>query len=161
MQISSAHQQFNGDTAPAAPPSGYAQTYFRNGAFYFMGSDGVEHAQRSLSYPHLILFGDAVVNNQFGGFNPTVNGTIIGVELHAGIGPVGSGVTVELGTMVSGTFTPIAGSSATIADGGYGVRVIFGTPIAVTAGVIIRAMVTAIGSTTPGSWLTMRLLFQS
>lgn len=155
--LSSSHEMWNGDTAPALPPAGYLALFPLNGRWNTMAPDGtVTPFAISLAYVSLIFFGEVVLNQIFDRYQPTVPTSIMGVELSAQEAPVGAALNV---TLVDGAGTSLGGV-AVLADGATQQRTVFGAPIAIAKDGIVRAKITQVGSGTAGAWLHLRLILQ-
>jgi hypothetical protein len=150
--ISAAHDLFNGDTAPAAPDAGFTSFFFLNGRM-MMRRPGQAPIDLMPRWPLTFnLPGDAVVDAQFGWHTAPEALYVTRLELEAQEAPSGAGITVTLtdadGTSLARTITLAGGDRYTLADI---------TDLAIAAGAVIRAKVTAAESSEPGGWLTLRV----
>lgn len=139
---------------PLSEVEKYAAIYFNSTVLYFRIGSGVPTAFAFAPkwQTSLMCFGEASVGLIFDRLNPFVAIKITGAELFAQEAPVSSALTVEL---VDGAGTSL-GRSITLPAGTNNVRTSW-TTLNVAANGTVRAMVTAIGSGTPGAWLNLRL----
>ncbi|MBC8009151.1 MAG: hypothetical protein H7067_03535 [Burkholderiales bacterium] len=100
--------------------------------------------------------GNLTVAQAFGLYKSPSAVVIRGVQLAAQTAPVGSVVIIEL---VDADGVSL-GRTATLPAGALYADITFGTPLSLGANTIIRAKVTAVGSTTPGGYLQVTLLAQ-
>jgi predicted RNA-binding protein with TRAM domain len=101
----------------------------------------------------MIQVGDLAVNQLLGYYKPTAAVLVKGIDYNLGDAPAGSSLTIDVtknGTAQTKTVTITAGTYA-----GQG---IFGTPVSLAAGDVMRVKVTAVGSTAPGANLTANLI---
>lgn len=102
----------------------------------------------------MTIVGSVVLNSTYGYFQTSTNTTVSRAQIACQTAPVGSALTI---TFVDGSGTSL-GVTATVAAGADYQETLFGSPVTFPAGTIIRAKVTAVGSTTPGGYLVINLL---
>lgn len=98
--------------------------------------------------------GDATLNQIFGYFKAPAATTITRAQVFCQTGPVGSNLNI---TLVNGSGTSL-GSIAVVADGAEVQETVFGAPLVLAAGDVVRCKVTAVGATTNGGYVTVNLL---
>lgn len=129
------------DTVPS--PIGYAPTI-------------PAPTDESMHTPALIQTGKLVADVIFGFYKTKAAEVILGVQLAIQDLPTGADVII---TLVDAEGTTLA-RTATLPAGESYKDVPFETPLALLAGAIVRAKVTQVGSTKPGSYLTANLIVQ-
>ncbi len=107
--------------------------------------------------PSLSFAGELTVAQPFGLYKPITVIAVKGVQLSAQVAPVGAAAIIEL---IDSTGASL-GRTATLPDGSTFADVTFVTPLALNAGTLVRAKLTQVGSTTPGSFLTATLIAQT
>lgn len=93
----------------------------------------------------------------FGYYKAKTAGTILGTQIFAQVAPTGSDVTVDLIDAGESELSKIS----TLTDGAKAEETIFGAPLVVDVGDVIRAKIKTIGSTVKGSYLTMNLICEN
>lgn len=109
-----------------------------------------------LNVPQIIFCcdSDLQIGDQLGIHKPTLTTQIARVEVFARQVPVGSAATFDL---TDNGGTPL-GLVISLNDGAQYQETIIGVPVAVPAGNKIGVVVTGVGSATPGSGVTLRLI---
>jgi hypothetical protein len=102
----------------------------------------------------MIVVGTAQLNNFFGFFKCSTTTKWTRAQLFAQTAPVGSALTI---TFVNGAGTSL-GVTATIPDGSNYAETVFGSTLTLAPGDIVRCKITAVGSTTPGGYVTVNLM---
>lgn len=131
----------------------YAALYCKDGVFTFRIGSQPPIVFLAQWHVPLMYFGEAVVSQTFDRFNPTGACKVVGMELSAQEAPTGAGLTIEL---VDGAGASL-GRTITLAAGTTVARATFAS-LSLAANAIVRAKITAIGSTFAGAWLNLRLL---
>jgi hypothetical protein len=90
----------------------------------------------------------------FGYFKARSACRVLGAQLFAQVAPVGAAVTVDL---INGAATEQT-KVATLADGVTHQETIYGTPLELAAGDVIRAKIKSVGVSTKGEFLTCNLI---
>jgi hypothetical protein len=102
----------------------------------------------------MLFFGELIEDQLFGFFKAPTAYQIIGAQIAAQIAPEGADVTVDLVNALNAE----QGRIATLADGSSAQETIFGTPLQLAAGTIIRAKILTTGTTQPGGYLNLNLI---
>ncbi len=99
--------------------------------------------------------GNAIDEQTFGYFSPPIAARIIGMQIAAQVIPVGGSLTIDLVDSVGNE----TGRIGTLASGSPFQQTIFGTALDLSANDFVRARIKSVGSTTPGGYLTINLVF--
>jgi len=102
----------------------------------------------------MTVVGTAQLNQTYGFFETSTSTTVSRAQIACQTAPVGSNLTV---TFVDGSGTSL-GITATVTAGSEYGETVFSSPVTLPANTIIRAKITAVGSTTPGGYLVINLL---
>lgn len=102
----------------------------------------------------IVFIGNAVLNQVFGYFKPTVTTTVSGLQIFAQEIPTGSNITIDIVDSSGAELSRIA----TLNAGSNKQETSFGLPVPVTAGDFIQLKIKGIGSTSPGGYLQCALI---
>lgn len=101
-----------------------------------------------------LIVGEALVGETYGGFTVPAPMTINGLQAHVG-GRAPSGDALELQLVLNGTTMPTY--KVRVSDGSSKAAAIFGSPISVVAGDVVKVICTNVGSTDPGDWVEVQV----
>lgn len=140
--VTSLRMREDGDVG-APNPAGTAFTQAQSDARYLQ-----------FGFPGLVFFGECADETIFGYWRAQQDSQVIGMQLSAQESPTGAALTVDLvnGSDVEQT------KIATLADGAVVQETIFGTPLNVAAGGVIKGKFKSVGTTFPGSGLVAALI---